>query len=507
LLEVPTFEKDELKFMISDGRVEEVFTLLLETILVDKTNNQAYRNEIFALRRRYNETQQNLDKGLIDLNGSSLTTNRIALTLMRVLDEIAAEVDKSQEQAGIQSDNKATQELNRYQEALSLASLGVWEWTENDQEYHSPMWKKMLGFKAEELDADTLVVWETLLHPEDRETAISEFEAFKAGIKQVYNPIFRLMCKNGSYKVIWSQAEIKERNLEGLPTRILGIHMDAAHELGLMLQFSRFEEDVEQLKAAILILEEERKEFYQQIRQDWELLTTAMEKMKDKLRSFSPDNPGYLSELKSIFYDMSNLHALIQSTLNLSRSHAETWQKEFNLEQTLANLIDELEEIWRSRPRDLRPSVIEEGIPPVLQGNFTELRALLYWLIRMGMKYTQEGDLHINIRKAPLQQKPSFYQDTIVPYLEADNYITLEFSLMNEAGNKLAVEKRQNLQDYYQGKEVENEFINEELGKGFRQVLDMVDLMGGEFMISQSEEEADFGIRLHLSFGYQLAKS
>lgn len=119
--------------------------------------------------------------------------------------------------------------LKESRERLSLAldagGHGYWDLNlETDVFYLSPRNYTMLGYEEGEFPM-TWEVWAELLHPEDRESVISEVEKCRRK-ESFYELEFRLRCKNGSYA--WIGGRGKSYSLEGIakPSRVVGVQVD-----------------------------------------------------------------------------------------------------------------------------------------------------------------------------------------------------------------------------------------------------------------------------------------
>ncbi|MGK7390879.1 MAG: ATP-binding protein [Candidatus Cyclobacteriaceae bacterium M2_1C_046] len=126
--------------------------------------------------------------------------------------------------------SRAEERLEKYQSAASGANDGLWEWDViNNETFVSEPWKTMLGYDADaEFDSDA---WVQLLHPEDKEHAIQNFDNFIIGKKLIYNQEFRLQHKNGNYRWINSKAKAV-RDGSGKATIISGSHTDITDRKG-----------------------------------------------------------------------------------------------------------------------------------------------------------------------------------------------------------------------------------------------------------------------------------
>ncbi len=105
------------------------------------------------------------------------------------------------------------------------SSDGIWDWNVTTSAvYFSPRWKSMLGYADHEIE-NTFSSWERLLHPEDRERARAQVQAYFVGGSPAFELEQRLRHKDGTYRWILARG-VAIRNAEGKPVRMAGSHVD-----------------------------------------------------------------------------------------------------------------------------------------------------------------------------------------------------------------------------------------------------------------------------------------
>lgn len=113
----------------------------------------------------------------------------------------------------------------RTQLLVRTANVGLWDWDlVTNQVYFSPEWKMQLGYAEDEL-TNQYEEWESRLHPDDRDAALTAVREFRAGIRTVYDVEFRLRHKDGSWRWICAHADF-QRDSSGKAIRIMGCHLD-----------------------------------------------------------------------------------------------------------------------------------------------------------------------------------------------------------------------------------------------------------------------------------------
>lgn len=119
--------------------------------------------------------------------------------------------------------------LRQREERLDLVMRGtndgIWDWDlETNQVYFSPRWKRMLGYKEEEIE-DSFQAWLELIHPDDVEQAQAALRAHLEARTETYRLEHRLRHKDGSYRWILARGQAL-RDESGHPYRMAGSHAD-----------------------------------------------------------------------------------------------------------------------------------------------------------------------------------------------------------------------------------------------------------------------------------------
>lgn len=110
--------------------------------------------------------------------------------------------------------------------AVEGAGDGVWEWDiKTNAMQHSQLTMEMLGYEENELPHH-IDTWINMLHPGDRVRVEQSVRDYLKAQDPAYVMEQRLRCKDGSYKWVLSRGTVVERNSQGKPRRMIGIHTD-----------------------------------------------------------------------------------------------------------------------------------------------------------------------------------------------------------------------------------------------------------------------------------------
>ncbi|MBO3276186.1 putative bifunctional diguanylate cyclase/phosphodiesterase [Pseudomonas schmalbachii] len=117
---------------------------------------------------------------------------------------------------------QSEQRLNR---ALEAVEDGIWDWDlRTNKVFYSPGFARLFGLPRESL-SDEYELWESRLHPEDREATLAAHQAHLAGDTPQLDCVYRLLHTDGSYRWIHSRGRVI-RDESGEPLRMTGVCSD-----------------------------------------------------------------------------------------------------------------------------------------------------------------------------------------------------------------------------------------------------------------------------------------
>lgn len=114
----------------------------------------------------------------------------------------------------------------RLELAITTGGIGLWDWhVPSGQVTYNQQWASMLGYQLDEVTPQ-LSSWENLLHPNDLQLAHQALELHFAGKCDFYACDQRLRTKSGEWKWIRDSGRVIERDANGKPIRMIGVHID-----------------------------------------------------------------------------------------------------------------------------------------------------------------------------------------------------------------------------------------------------------------------------------------
>jgi PAS domain S-box-containing protein len=120
--------------------------------------------------------------------------------------------------------------LRKSEQRLDLAvtgtGLGLWTWDiQTDGFKYTPQWTKMLGYSHGEIEPK-FSSYKNLVHPDDEHKMMEMLNAHLEGKTPIYEAEIRMHTKSGEWKWILSTGKVFERDNDGRPLRMTGLHRD-----------------------------------------------------------------------------------------------------------------------------------------------------------------------------------------------------------------------------------------------------------------------------------------
>jgi len=120
----------------------------------------------------------------------------------------------------------------RYRSILTFTNTGAWEYyRDRDYQWCSPQYFSLLGYDPEEVKTEQQgnlkEIWTKWVHEEDRDKALSKYYDFLENPGDgIYENVFRMRRKDGSYAWILSRGSIVESKKRDKSPDIIGAHID-----------------------------------------------------------------------------------------------------------------------------------------------------------------------------------------------------------------------------------------------------------------------------------------
>ncbi|MEM0982898.1 MAG: PAS domain-containing protein [Planctomycetota bacterium] len=295
----------------------------------------------------------------------------------------------------------------RFTKATSAALVGVWDWKVSTGAVHfSDTYYTMLGYEPTELPM-SFQTWERLLHPEDRAEVDRKIHKHMEDQSIPYDFEVRLQTKAGAYKWIKTKGEIVERDENGIPVRMMGVHIDVDE----LLQAQRYAESLndqlqqktdyaEQMAAEAQRASTAKSEFLANMSHEIRTPMTAIIGYADLLR----DDPEVLKDeslrdnhIGTIRRNGEHLLDLINDILDMSKIES----GKLRVESIDADAVEVARGVVsllsiRAKERGLDLSFeTDDGVPPIVKTDPTRLRQILTNLVGNAIKFTEAGSVRL----------------------------------------------------------------------------------------------------------------
>jgi diguanylate cyclase (GGDEF)-like protein/PAS domain S-box-containing protein len=122
-------------------------------------------------------------------------------------------------------EEKLRKNEERYTFAMKATGEGLWDWSVlTGEAVYFARWKSMLGYAENEIKNEHSE-WQRLIHPDDKDAALSTLDAFLNNKAKEYRSEFRMQHKDGRYINILSRG-FAAKSEAGKITRLVGTHID-----------------------------------------------------------------------------------------------------------------------------------------------------------------------------------------------------------------------------------------------------------------------------------------
>jgi PAS domain S-box-containing protein len=110
----------------------------------------------------------------------------------------------------------------------------------------------MLGYSSNELPS-TGATWLSLLHPDEKESVMAGLTDHLEGRTQEHRAQLRMRCKDGSWRWILTIGRVVDRDADGKPRRVSGVHLDETNRKQMEAQLAQAQrlEAIGQLTAGV----------------------------------------------------------------------------------------------------------------------------------------------------------------------------------------------------------------------------------------------------------------
>jgi two-component system, sensor histidine kinase and response regulator len=274
--------------------------------------------------------------------------------------------------------------------ALRIAGAAPFDWNPlTGAARFIAAWKGLLGFAPDELE-DTQRAWLALIHEEDAPLAREHIGAHLAGRTPFIALDYRLRTKGGEWTWLLLRAQVAERDGEGRPTRVMGIHQDIAAR-------KRWEQDLLQTKAAVDAANRTKSQFIANMSHEVRTPMNAIIGMTELTLAtrLDAEQRQYLTAIRSSAHSLLDI---VNDILDFSKIEAGKMaieQVEFSLRGVVRETVKAL--ALRAQEKGLELIYgVRADVPERLFGDAGRLRQVLTNLMANAVKFTDKGEVELN---------------------------------------------------------------------------------------------------------------
>ena len=287
-------------------------------------------------------------------------------------------------------------------EFLQAGSLdGIWYWDveRQEQEWMSPRFKELFGYRDDEIP-NTPDWWQANIHPDDLAVALDNFGKHLEDPSHPYDQIVRYRHRDGG--TVWVRCRgLAIRDDGGKPIRLLGCHTDVT-------ALKRAEED---LRRQANELREARDGAERANRAKSTFLANVSHEIRTPLNAvigsaellgdtgLTPDQRGHV---EAIHLSAEALLDIINDILDFSKLEADRVEADpspFRLRERIEAWASSLAPRLHEKPVELVTEVAAD-VPDALIGDQRLLRQVLANLLSNAIKFTAAGRIALRVRTA-----------------------------------------------------------------------------------------------------------
>lgn len=293
----------------------------------------------------------------------------------------------------------------RFNLAIEATEAGVWDWDMvHDVVQFSDQWKAMLGYQPNEIKG-SFEAWKKLWHPDDVHSIETSIDKYLRHEAENYEVVHRLKHKSGSYRWIMTRGRIiADEN--GLPLRWIGTNIDITERKEIereleeniqLLKIAQFEaESANKLKTSFLA------NISHEIRTPMNaVLAYAYMLSKEQLTS------DQLIKIQNITRSGEHLLQLINDILDMSVIESGK-QKLILSTFKLQGVVEDVQSILEHQALNKNLNLIyKHNISEhvLVKGDVSKFRQILINLGNNAIKFTDQGNVRIEIEGSPLNTK------------------------------------------------------------------------------------------------------
>ncbi len=292
--------------------------------------------------------------------------------------------------ARLEAEKAVRESEARLDMAIQAGTLGLWDWDiHTDEVFTNDIWQTMLGYDPGENLGRCFDKFLGLVHPDDLDDLRFAIYEHFSGVRELYRAEFRMCCSDGLYKWILASGRVIERDSNGDPLRMIGLHFD-------INEVRRLQHDLLSAKDAAEAANRSKSEFLANMSHEIRTPLNAVMGMVNLIADMdlTEKQNDYLATIDSSAKSLLNI---LNDVLDLSKIEAGKLTME-RIDFSLAGLVKNLTNMFQHVAEEKRIKFdvsIDETVPTALIGDPLRLKQVLINLVNNAMKFTDEGSVEV----------------------------------------------------------------------------------------------------------------
>ncbi len=347
--------------------------------------------------------------------------------------------------------------------AAEVADLGIWSWIPSNNElkwndrmyamYQQPLSLRDIGLTFEH--------WRSRVHPNDVKKTVGALKRAVEG-HGVYNPIFRILLPDGQVRFIQAGAQV-ERDSNGKTMRVIGFNLDvtAQYENESLLRQAKEKSDAASIA---------KSDFLANMSHELRTPLNAIIGLSELLQ-MTPLEQSQSGYVKNILVSSQLLLGIVNDILDFSKIEAGKFILDVH-PMKLEKLFDEILSLMSIHISNKNIEIIldlDPNVPQWIMGDALRLQQILVNLFSNALKFTNQGEITIRVKKIREQKEQ----------------VTIKFSIV-DTGIGISKEQQGIIFDNFSQAETSTTRRFGGTGLGLSISKKLVDMMGGELLVKST---------------------
>ncbi|MEN0021013.1 MAG: PAS domain-containing protein, partial [Planctomycetota bacterium] len=336
----------------------------------------------------------------------------------------------------------------RLNASLTASQVGMWEWDMlTDVTHFSDTWFTMLGYEPNELP-HTFQTWADLVHPDELDGAQQAIRDHLDGKTDVYAAELRMRHKKGHWHWIATTGSVIDRDDDGNPTVLHGVHFDISKLKQTEAQLTAARDEAQAASDA-------KGDFIANVSHEVRTPMTAILGFTDLMADEHAPADERRAHAAIVRRNGQHLLHVLNDILDLSKIEAGRLAIE-NLPTDPADIVRDVAAVFapRAAKKQIALNVeIDADHPSAINSDPTRLQQIIANLVSNAVKFTDEGSvtvragldpadhsrIRIEVADTGIGLEPEHIDRVFKPFNQADTSTTRKFG---GSGLGLAIARR-----------------------------------------------------------------